>query len=337
MHALVRTDEATMWMDVAAPRLDPGHVLVRVSLVGLCRTDLAVASGALPVDTPRILGHEFVGEVIAIGPAVKEVRTGEDGVREISAREICLGGKVSADPVLRCGRCERCTRGWHHACIRSRFMGVDVDGAIAEQIVIPVENVWPLPDSLDDRVGALLEPVAACAAVLKAPIDVRQRGVILGSGRLSRLTEMILRSRGFVDVHCFDPMSQPMRTDEYDFAIDTEGSTASVAQLAAGLRPAGVLVLKSRPLHPVALDLRGLLPKEPRIHLVNYADFADARQLLLDPEIDYQSLTGPVWSSVDFADALEAAAGDESRKHYLEPMAVELSASIGQSGRQCVR
>ncbi|QEG00428.1 L-threonine 3-dehydrogenase [Stieleria maiorica] len=321
MQALVRTDEGTEWRDVAAVTPGVGQVLVQVSLVGLCRTDLAVASGRLRVDTPRILGHEFVGRVVAVG------------------EDVCglsLGDKVAADPVLHCGRCDRCAGGWQHACRRARFLGVDVDGAIVQQIAIPAPNAWRLPASLDDRIAALLEPVAACAAVLKTPIDVSQRGVVFGRGRLASLTKMILQSRGFLHVHCVHRGAEPMESDQYDFAIDTEGTTRSVGQLADSLRPAGVLVLKSRPLRPVELQLRTLLPKEPQVVLVNYADFADARELLLDPAIDFASLLGPVWSAERSARAFEAAALDPFRKHFVDLTSFPAQNSVARSQHQCV-
>ncbi|MDV6032496.1 MAG: alcohol dehydrogenase catalytic domain-containing protein [Phycisphaera sp. RhM] len=321
MHALARTDAGTLWTDVAAATCGPAHVTVEVSLVGLCRTDLAVASGRLKVQTPRVLGHEFVGRIVSVGSDV---------------RGLSIGDKIAADPVLRCRRCDRCLGRWQYACPQAKFLGVDVDGAIADSITIPWQNAWRLPESLDDRVGALLEPVAACAAVLKAPLGTRQHGVVYGYGRLAKLTAMILRSRGFAFTRCVHPNQQPLGTDQYDFAIDTEGTTDSLAQLVDCLRPGGVLVWKSRPLRPIAFNLKAMLPKEHQIFPVNYADFGEARRLLLDSAIDFASLLGPVWSADQATQAFKAAQSDSSRKHFIELTSVQSLPFAARTQHQCV-
>ncbi|QDV47620.1 L-threonine 3-dehydrogenase [Stieleria neptunia] len=321
MRALVRTDAGTVWKDIAAVTCGPGQVLVQVSLVGLCRTDLAVAAGRIKVKTPRILGHEFVGRVVSAGSDV---------------RRISIGDKIAADPVLRCGRCDRCLGGWQYACPSAEFMGVDVDGAIAERVAIPEQNAWRIPDSLDDRIAALLEPVAACAAVMKAPIGKTQFGVVFGHSRLARLTAMILQSRGFENIRCVPPNEAPTETDAYDFAIDTEGTTDSLTQLVDCLRPGGVLVLKSRPLRPLALDLKAMLPKEHQIFPVNYAEFGEASRLLLDPAIDFASLLGDVWSADQSDQAFQAAENDAFRKHFIELTSVPARPPEARTQHQCV-
>ncbi|MCA9135860.1 MAG: alcohol dehydrogenase catalytic domain-containing protein [Planctomycetales bacterium] len=321
MRALVRTVSGTLWAEVPEPQLQPDGVLIHVALVGLCRTDLAVAAGDLPVTLPRILGHEFVGRVIDVGP---EVQT------------IAVGDKVVADPVIRCGRCERCLGGWHHACKEAKFLGVDIDGAIAQWIAVPECNLWRFPIDTDDRVAALLEPVAACAAVVSPSIHPDQRGVIYGSSRLSRLTHMILRSYGFRNLQCVAADSGVFACDQFEFAIDTEGTTESFERLCESLRPRGELILKSRPLQPISFDVRHRLPKEPTIRFVNYSDFSEARRLLLETEIDFQSLLGPVWMPDDFARALESAAVDQYRKHYIQPTAVDDCQQGSATEMQCV-
>lgn len=322
MHALVRNASGTLWTEVRDPQLQSDYVLIQVSLVGLCRTDLAVAAGRLAVETPRILGHEFVGRVVETGPDVQEIAIGE---------------KVAADPVLRCGLCDRCASGWFHACRHARFLGVDVDGAIAQWIAVPKRNLWRFPDDVDDRIAALLEPVAACAAVVNAPIRPDDRGVICGSSRLSKMTHMILQSYGFSDVQCIDPDVEVLPNDQYDFAIETNGTTETFERLCECLRPRGELILKSRPLNPVAFDVRRFLPKELSIRAVNYSDFAEARRLLLDSGIDFQSLLGPIWEPGDFGDAFESAGKDERRKHFIRPQTAQHSGQDAEAEIQCVR
>ncbi len=302
MFALVRNADSVAWQDVRPESSDygslgPYEVEIRVRLVGLCRTDLAVANGELAVAVPRILGHEFVGEVVARGRLV----------------EIAVGASVSANPVLVCGHCQRCRSGWQEACPLAKFLGVDCDGAIAESIVLPAQNLWIMPAEMDDRLAAMLEPVAACAAVTNAAISKQDRGLIAGDSRLARLTHRILLATGFEHVEC----CLTPQTDSYDFAIETEGTTASMDRLLNALRPRGVLVLKSRPIEPVSLDIRRWLAKEPQIHAVNYGSFSAAREMLVQSRIELTDLLGPIWPVTEFAAALHAAAHDDQVKHFL--------------------
>lgn len=303
MIALVRCEEGIRWRTVSRREPTSNEVEVQIRLVGLCRTDLAVANGAIPVCEPRILGHECVGEVVSLG----------SGVDKETSR-IAVGDNVALHPVIACESCRRCQSGWHDACENRQFIGVDVDGAISQTIVVPARNCWEMPIGMDDRVAAMLEPVAACAAVTNAPIETNMRGLILGSGRLEKLTERILYACGFAAVERLE--SQP-EEDRYDFAIDTHGSTDSLLNLARALKPRGHMVLKSRPVEPPLLDLRSILAKEPSLHAVNYVPFANARRFLVESPLDITDLLGPIWSADKAEDAFAAAELDHQHKHFV--------------------
>lgn len=300
MFALVRREGMVGWADVASPIVGPLEVRVAPRLVGICRTDIAVATGRLPVAEPRILGHEFVGDVVEVGSAVSQ---------------LAVGDRVSIDPTISCGDCRRCRDGWPLACKRRRFMGVDCDGALAESVVVPARNAWAMPSGMADGVAAMFEPVAACAAVLKAPVGRNDRGLINGDGRLTQLTRQILSTRGI------DRIDSAEQADEesahYDFAIDTLGDSDSIGRLLGMLRPGGLLVIKSRPVEPISLCIRELLPAEPVIHVVNYGAFSEARRLLADRELDVSLLLGPVWPVAEYEAALMAASQDEQFKHFI--------------------
>lgn len=327
MLALRRLDRKVCWAEVPDPTFSPQgqnchDVLIRVRLVGLCRTDLAVADGQLPVQTPRILGHEFVGTVVAVGSEVTTLKTGDS---------------VSANPVVSCSECDRCDRGRSNACAKREFLGVDRDGAITELICLPARNIIAMSSSLDDREAAFLEPVAACAAVLNAPLSQPQTGVISGDGRLAKLTRQILRHAGFENLCVLSSVPKAQSSIEFDFAIETEGTQASLDILLKLLRPGGMLVLKSRPVVPLQLDVRSFLPLEIRLHAVDYACFGEARDLIVGRTLDLTPMLGNVWQPEDFESAFRAARNDEHQKQFLAvPTGKSNAPRIAGSKTQCV-
>ena len=319
MLALARTRFGMERVDVRPPSLGPGEVLIRVRLVGLCRTDLAVARGEITVDAPRILGHEMVGEVSAVGPGCRRFRGGES---------------VSVDPVFHCGDCRRCHGDWKYACLRRQFLGVDRDGALAELIVIPEQNVWRISAELDDRASAMLEPMAACAAVLKAPIDRSERGLVVGTGRLAVLTTRALRVHGFGSVETLEDDISTDASDGnrlFDFVIDTSGEPSAVQASLSYLRPQGRLVLKSRAASTLELPLEFLIANEINVHGVNYLDFGKARHLLESSVVEVADLFGPVWPPEDADAAFAAAEDDPFRKHFLVPPGARFTKSYAST------
>ncbi len=230
-----------------------------------------------------------------------------------------------------------CCCGWSNACAKREFLGVDRDGAITELICLPARNVIALPSSLDDREAAFLEPVAACAAVLNAPISQHQTGVISGNGRLANLTHQILRHTGFEHVCVLNATPKPPTPIEFDFAIETEGTQASLDKLFKLTRPGGKLILKSRPVVPLQLDVRSFLPLEIQLHAVDYSCFDKARDLIVQCRLDLAPMLGDVWQSGDFERAFEAARNDAHQKQFLAvPQGKPYAPRFTGSQSQCV-
>src|SRR5207237_1371632 len=127
---------------VPKPSPGPGEVLIAVRHAGVCGTDLHIADwnawaeGRL--QPPLVVGHEFAGEIVAVGGGVAELRTGQ---------------LVTAEGHIVCGHCLQCRTGNSHICKNTRIIGVDRDGAFAEYIAMPATNVLPL-DGIPTTVGA---------------------------------------------------------------------------------------------------------------------------------------------------------------------------------------
>lgn len=184
------------------------EVLIRVGAVGLCRTDLAVMSGTIPVASPLVPGHEFGGTIAITGGSVAELQAGD---------------RVTVNPVLYCGACKYCTSGMTQYCRSTRFLGLDIDGACSEFVIVPATAVHAVPQGLPPTVSAFAEPVAASLGVLNSGISPAETGVIVGENRIGRLTERVLRAQGFDRIEvCPAAAADSLADDVFDYAIETE-------------------------------------------------------------------------------------------------------------------
>jgi threonine 3-dehydrogenase len=133
MLALVKSRaEPGLWLeDVAAPEVGVNDVLIRVKTTGICGTDVHIhswdewAQRTIPV--PMVVGHEFVGHVVAVGSNVSDFRVGD---------------LVSGEGHVVCGRCRNCMAGRRHLCARAIGLGVNRSGAFAELVALPMTNIW---------------------------------------------------------------------------------------------------------------------------------------------------------------------------------------------------
>ena len=140
--------------NVPDPTPRPNEVLVRVGACGICGTDLHIIDGDSPLARyPIIPGHEFAGEVVAVGSDVAQ-RYGKEN--------ITVGSRIAVEPNLYCGYCDSCRTGHENLCLNYAALGVTTNGAVAQYVTVPVAKAYALPDNISFREGALIEPVS-CA------------------------------------------------------------------------------------------------------------------------------------------------------------------------------
>jgi len=134
--------------DVPVPECGAADVLIRIRKTGLCGTDLHIYEwdewAGRTIDPPLIAGHEFVGEVVAVGSHVQAFRVGD---------------RVSGEGHLVCGRCRNCLAGRRHLCAHTQGIGVNRNGAFAEYLSIPVTNVWACHPDISDDLYACFDPL----------------------------------------------------------------------------------------------------------------------------------------------------------------------------------
>jgi threonine dehydrogenase-like Zn-dependent dehydrogenase len=189
--------------DVAPPTAGPGQVVVDVERAGVCGTDVEFFTGEMTylgdgqARFPVRIGHEWCGTVSAVGAGVDPA---------------WLGRRTTGDTMLGCGRCHRCLTGRQHVCHDRFEIGVrrGWPGALAEQMPVPVTALHPLPDSVDQVAGALVEPGgSALRAVQAAGLASGDRVLVLGPGTIGLLVSLFALSAG-AEVHLLGLSAQSM-------------------------------------------------------------------------------------------------------------------------------
>jgi 2-desacetyl-2-hydroxyethyl bacteriochlorophyllide A dehydrogenase len=172
------------------PAPGPREVIVDVSACGLCGTDLHILRGEFAPTLPIIPGHEFAGEVVAVGSAVTELSP---------------GARVAVDPSLYCFECRYCRIGRNNLCERWAAIGVTTPGAAAEYVAAPVANCAVLPDQVRTEDAALVEPLS-CAVrgydILRA--SLASHILIYGAGTMGLMMLQLAKQTGATRVDVVD-------------------------------------------------------------------------------------------------------------------------------------
>jgi L-gulonate 5-dehydrogenase len=165
------------------PEAGPGEVLIDVSAVGICGSDVHLFRGEHPYRVfPMVYGHEISGRVAAVGEGVTGVAPGLN---------------VVVEPLIACGHCYPCRHGRPNCCVELQVIGVHRDGGLQESVAVPAERVFAVPSDLDARVAALCEPFSiGMQAAARGEIAAGDRVVILGAGPIGLTVLAIARSRG---------------------------------------------------------------------------------------------------------------------------------------------
>jgi len=250
---------------VPVPVPGPGQVVVDVHRAGICGTDVELFTRELAYfeqgksSFPICPGHEWCGTVSATGAGVDEG---------------WAGARVTGDTMLGCGRCRRCASGRHHVCAERSEIGITGwPGALAEKLLVPAASLYRLPDVVDDRAGALVEPGGnAWRAVAAARAEPGKRLLIWGPGSIGLLATAFARAAGAeVDVagldsrrddlarsfgaaRCFTSGDPP--PGGYDAVIDCTGDEAVPARAVRCTEPGGRIVYIGLSRRPSLVDSR---------------------------------------------------------------------------------
>lgn len=175
------------------PTPKENEVLIRIKACGVCGTDHSLYTGGFPANYPVVIGHEFAGEVVAIGANVKTLG---------------IGDRVTVDPNRVCRRCEYCRMGKEHLCLNLSSMGVHIDGANAEYCVMVESNVYKIPDTLSYEAAAFTEPLACAVHGLEmGRVQHGDTVLILGAGGMGNLLTQLCALAGAARVIVSEPIA----------------------------------------------------------------------------------------------------------------------------------
>lgn len=167
-------------VEVPTPAPGPGEILVRILAAGICGTDRHLFRGEFPCAPPVTLGHEFCGEVTAVGTGVRQAP----------------GTRIACDPNIACGVCDQCLRGRVNLCVHNIAIGIHRDGGLADYATLPAHRALPVGD-LDPLHAAFAEPLACTLHGLDigAPVP-GERVIVLGGGVIGQLAVQLARNAG---------------------------------------------------------------------------------------------------------------------------------------------
>lgn len=321
MRALVLED-GHLGLCADAPQPEPAadDALIRVSLAGICSTDLELVKGYAG-GFRGVLGHEFVGVVEAVGSA--------EAVEWVGRRVV---GGIN----LGCRRCTVCLGDGPEHCPNRKTLGIhNKDGVFADYLTLPVVNLLAVPEGVADEEVVFTEPLAA-ALRIREQIVVRPsaRAAVVGPGRLGLLVAQVLALAG-TDVTVLGRRAQSLELprqlglatglvteaadDSFDLVVEATGNDAGLAHSLRLARPRGTLVLKSTFAGQAHVNLTKLVVGEIAVVGSRCGPFAPALRLLERGAVRVRPLIEAEYPLTDALAAFAHAARPGVRKVLLRP------------------
>lgn len=277
MHALVKERAAVgLWLaDIPEPQPGLNDVKIRVHKTGICGTDLHIykwddwARKTIPV--PMAVGHEFVGEVVAVGANVTDFHPGEI---------------VSGEGHVVCGRCRNCLAGRRHLCAHTQGVGVNRQGAFAEYVVLPMSNVWHHAPEIDPEVASIFDPFGNAVHTALSFDLLGEDVLITGAGPIGVMGCAVARHAGaryvvVTDLNPYrlelarkmgatlavDPRETPLEEvqrrlgmkEGFDVGLEMSGSPAAFNSLIANMAHGGKIALLGIPDREMAIDWNAVI------------------------------------------------------------------------------
>ena len=272
MKALVKSrSERGLWLEeVPEPEIGINDVRIRVLLTGICGTDLHIyewddwAKSTIPV--PLVIGHEFVGEIVAVGSNVADYKVGE---------------LVSGEGHVICGRCRNCLAGRRHLCAHTKGVGVNRPGAFAEYIVLPMSNIWKHNPKIKPEIAAIFDPFGnAVHTALSFPV-LGEDVLITGAGPIGLMAAAVVRHAGaryvvISDLNPYrlalaekmgvtlavDPRKTPLSEvqkklgmqEGFDVGLEMSGSPAAFSEMLANMSHGAKIAMLGIPASEMSID-----------------------------------------------------------------------------------
>lgn len=320
MRALrLESNGLTLHTDWQTPKLEEGEALVRVRLAGVCSTDLEIAKGYFGFQ--GTLGHEFVGTVEQLKSSESESQTWI-GQRVVAS--INFANRHSP---------EYATYGFEHHPRRSVLGILNWDGAMADFVRVPIDNLYGVPDDVSDRQAVFTEPLAAALRIpQQLKLDPNYRICVIGPGRLGMLIAHVLERAGC----CVTVVGRSERSvqlarkwgiatgkaddfedSSFDIVVDATGNAQGLAEAIRLTRPLGQLVLKSTFEQQGQTDLTKVVVDEIQIVGSRCGPFSAAIRMLKSGDLCSEDLIDGEYNIEQAIEAFELAAQPSVRKVLL--------------------
>ena len=334
MKALRYENRELKIADVAKP-IGDGEAVVRVTLSGICNTDLEIARGYAGFQ--GTIGHEFVGVIESLSEARASARAPNPSEPSLTVG-LAPGQRVVGEINAGCGVCDLCRSGDPRHCPQRTVLGiVGRDGAHAEFLKLPMVNLLPVPREIPDEHAVFAEPLAAACGILeRAVVSEDTNLAVIGDGKLGLLCAQVLATTGAAvtligkhqnklqiaarrSLETITVEQASSRTRQFDLVVEASGSSSGFQLALDVLRPRGVLVLKSTFHGPTEMNAARIVVDEISVVGSRCGRFAPALELLRSNTIDVESLISEEFALADGVRAMERAAESNVLKVLLRP------------------
>jgi len=339
MRALVKAQAAEgLWLeDVPEPEIGVNDVLIRVRKTGICGTDLHIygwdawAQKTIPV--PMVVGHEFVGEVAAVGSNVSDFQVGD---------------LVSGEGHVVCGRCRNCLAGRRHLCAHSIGLGVQRPGAFAEYVALPMTNIWHHWPGIDEDVASIFDPFGNAVHTALSFAVLGEDVLVTGAGPIGCMATAVVRHAGarhvvVTDLNPYrlelarrmgatlgvDPRERDLAdvqrelgmTEGFDIGLEMSGNPDALRSMIANMAHGGGIAVLGIPAAEVALDLNPIIFNMLTLKGIYGREMYDTwyqMTVMLQSGLDIRPVITHRFSHRDFEEAFSVARSGQSGKVILD-------------------
>lgn len=314
--------------EVERPHITDTQVLVKVKAVGLCGTDIAIYRGYLPTPTPLILGHEFSGVIVKIGKKIDSSWLNKRVTAEINAN-------IDFD-------CFFCQRAMYTQCISRKALGIDINGALAEYIVLDSYLLHEIPDRITFEEATFIEPLAAAyQTFIMMPIEKDDKTIaIFGLGKLGLLLVQVALNKGLEVIiidgsdkkleiamkwgahhsinrlkckNIYEEIKEITKNIGADIVVDASGNPNSLNNIVKSCRTRGKIHVKSTHGLDVPINLTDIVVREITIYNSRCGPFELAIQGLESGNIQVKELISNTYRLSEIEEAFNSY--EKNRDH----------------------
>lgn len=321
------------------PKVGPNDILVKVMATSICGTDYHIYSwdawSQKRIKTPRIMGHEFAGEVVELGKNVTRVK---------------LGDIVSAETHVVCGKCELCVTGKAHICKDTKILGVDTDGSFAEYIAIPEENAWINDPSISPEYLCVQEPLGNAVHTVMSGEIIGKSIAVVGCGPIGIMAVAVAKAVSAskviaIEVNEYrlelakklgaDVVINPLKEDVVkrvleetdgmgvDVVAEMSGNAAAIQQALEYIKLGGRMSMLGIPTKNVEIDIASLVFKGIQIHGITgrrmYDTWYQVKGLLASGNLNIDTIITHKLSLEEYEKGMELMKSGDCGKVVLIP------------------